>query len=174
MKSSRSLFVWLALYDLFSLAPNAPLLPSMLVAAAEDIGHEDDGGGDEHEEYHHDQDYEEESTAYDSLATEPSAYDPADENPENICRRNPTWRQRGHDYSGNIDSDDDDKVLLDYETCRELVGWEPRDIWWREDPYPAATWLNDGKEQQIADCLDEALSNVDGSSHWWARYVYCV
>jgi hypothetical protein len=162
MKSSRSLFVWLALPDLFSWGPNAPLmLPSMLVAA-EDVGHEEDndGFGDEHDEHHHDQDEEDESTAYDSHATEPPPYDPDHENPENICRRNPTWRQRGHD-----------DLSLDYETCRELVGWTPRDIWWREDPYPAATWLNDGKEQLIADCLDEALSNVDESSHWWARYA---
>lgn len=135
MKSARAYYlVWLAaVYD-FSFGPNVPF-----VAAEDDISHEDDG----EQVYHPD---------------EPAAYDPADENPENVCRRNPTWRRK------DLGND----VLLDYETCRELVGWKPRDIWWREDPHPAARWLSDGKEQQIADCLDEAMRNVDGTL-WWAR-----
>jgi hypothetical protein len=145
MKSAHVYFVWLlAVHEGFSLLGPTRLLP---LVVADDVGHGDEEQEDADSGHHH----------------EPADYDPENENAENVCRRNPTWQRQA----------DDVIATLDYATCQELSGWAPRDVWWREDPYPAAHWLSDGKEQQIAECLHEAMRNVDGTL-WWARYVFAV
>jgi hypothetical protein len=60
------------------------------------------------------------------------------------CRQDPTWQS------------------VDYEECRALTGWQPRDRWWRHDPAETAFWM-DGKEANLTTCLDQAFA--ENSSH---------
>lgn len=80
-------------------------------------------------------------------------YDPDNEHPLNVCRRNPTWRGEN-----NVDF---------YETCRELTGWKPRDFWWRNDTRPVDQWLSEGMDEKITECLDESFQSVS-EDKWWS------
>jgi hypothetical protein len=60
------------------------------------------------------------------------------------CRQDPTWQS------------------VDYEECRALTGWQPRDRWWRHDPAETAFWM-DGNEANMTTCLDQAFA--ENSSH---------
>jgi hypothetical protein len=74
-------------------------------------------------------------------------YDPTkDEAPMDICRRNPTWKGPGGvDYS---------------EECRQRTGWTAnptRDYWWQTNTEAAETWLNDGKDIEMEQCIQKAF-----------------
>jgi hypothetical protein len=81
-------------------------------------------------------------------------YDPDNEHPLNVCRRNPTWRG----IENNVDY---------YATCRELTDWKPRDFWWRNDTRPVTQWLSKGVDEKIRECLDDSFQSVPDDK-WWS------
>jgi hypothetical protein len=70
------------------------------------------------------------------------------------CRRNPTWRGE------TVDNDE----------CRLLTGWTPRDFWWRFDKNKTHEMLH-GKEEEIAECIDDQFQKAKDDGLWWAQYV---
>jgi hypothetical protein len=79
-------------------------------------------------------------------------YDPAQEDPLDKCRRDPTWDN------------------VDYNKCQRLMGWEPRDTWWRLDVGHNEYFLN-GKEDDIHDCIREMFQEARKrpTEYEWAR-----
>jgi hypothetical protein len=80
-------------------------------------------------------------------------YDPDNESPLHVCRRNPTWR-----VENNVDY---------LEPCRQLTGWKPRDFWWRNDTRPVEQWLSKGMDEKITACLDKSFQSVS-EDKWWS------
>jgi hypothetical protein len=71
------------------------------------------------------------------------SYDPAQEDPLDACRRNPTWKIKNSNGSGSDDSSF-------YEKCQELTGWKPRDELNRANDY-----LSMEVKESIGRCIDD-------------------
>ena len=87
------------------------------------------------------------SLARTTTATPPDSPPPHDTEQKdhrlwNQCRRDPTWRRLGN-------NPDD---------CQRVMGWKPRDRWWKHDPENTAEWLGHNATV-LTQCLQEALEH---------------
>ena len=79
-------------------------------------------------------------------------YDPGNEPPQDICRRNPMWKDLEED-------------------CRSLTGWSPRDYWWNKDTVTTEAFL-DSKRSAIDECLVASFAQARlNKTFEWTLYV---
>ena len=75
-------------------------------------------------------------------------------------------------YNKDLLQDGKSEADSDWIDCRTLMGWKPRDNWWKHDNTETNEWLTQKQQRLLGECLDEAFAVARQEKVYnWTLYV---